>query len=383
VSSLFFDNASAQSGRREALRLMIAIAAALVIGFCITLMVSDEPVRAYLALLTGALPEFEWSQAHGWQVHRLVRFGSVIEDAITLSFLGLAILIPFRARQFSLGADGQMFLSALAAAAISLWIDGPWFIVLPAAALAALSIGFVWGLIPGLLKARFGANEIVTTLMLNLIAVQIYRLIITEVLRDPHAGMIATPVLPDAALMPILMDRTNVSVMLFAVPIAAFAAWLFLMRTTWGYEIRVVGQAPEFARQTGMPVTRAMILSMAMGGLFAALAGLHISNALLKRLPVDLTPGIGFDGLVVALLARNDPKNVPVTACLYAYLRVGAQAMERTADVSREIVLVIQAFIILFVVAEGMFSGRYPKLFADMWQRRRHRASSDVMEAKP
>lgn len=382
MSSLFFNNTNAQSRRREALRLAMAIGAALTIGFCITLAVSDEPIRAYLALLTGALPEFEWNQAQGWQVHRMVRFGSVIEDAITLSFLGLAILIPFRARQFSLGADGQMFLSALASAAVSLWIGGPWFVVLPAALLAALSIGFIWGLIPGLLKARFGANEIVTTLMLNLIAVQIYRLIITEVLRDPHAGMIATPTLPDSALIPILIARTNVSAMLFVVPFAAFAAWLFLMRTTWGYEIRTVGQAPEFARQTGMPVARAMILSMAIGGLFAALAGLHISNALLKRLPVDLTPGIGFDGLVVALLARNDPKNVPLTACLYAYLRVGAQAMERTADVSREVVLVIQAFIILFVVAEGMFAGRYSRSFVDVWQRWRVKKGHDVAEVK-
>lgn len=335
-------------------QLPAAIAAALLVGFGITALVSAEPLHAWLALLTGALPDIRFSDAEGWQVRRLVRFGSVIEDAITLSFLGLAIAIPFRARQFSLGADGQMFLSALAAAAVSLAIGGPWYAVLPAAFAAALLTGFAWGLLPGWLKARYGASEIVTTLMLNLIAVQLYRLAITQWMRDPNAGFLVTPVLPAAALLPNLLPHTNVSAMLFLVPLVVAGAGLLLARTTVGYEIRTVGQAPAFARQVGMPVERTVVLSMALGGVFAAFAGVHLSNAVLKRLPVDLTPGMGFEGLVVALLARNEPRAIPMAAFLYAYLRAGAQAMERTTDVSREVVLVIQAFIILFVVSERL-----------------------------
>jgi len=335
-------------------QLPAAIAAALLVGFGITALVSAEPWRAWLALLTGALPDIRFSSTEGWQVHRLVRFGSVIEEAITLTFLGLAIAIPFRARQFSLGADGQMFLSALAAAAVSLTIGGPWYAVLPAAFAAAVLTGFTWGLVPGWLKARYGANEIVTTLMLNLIAVQLYRLVITQWMNDPNAGFLTTPVLPAAALLPNLLPRTNVSAMLLLVPFVVAGAGLLLTRTTVGYEIRTVGQAPAFARQVGMPVERTVILSMALGGIFAAFAGVHVSNALLKRLPVDLTPGMAFEGLVVALLARNEPRAIPMAAFLYAYLRAGAQAMERTSDVSREVVLVIQAFIILFVVSERL-----------------------------
>lgn len=343
-------NPDTQPSAPPAWQLPLAVGAALLVGFAITAMVSAEPWHALLALLTGALPEIRFTDG-GWQVRRLVRFGSVIEDAITLSFLGLAMAIPLRARQFSLGADGQMFLSALAAAAVSLWLGGPWYAVLPAAFAAALLTGFAWGLLPGWLKARHGANEIVTTLMLNLIAVQFYRLAVTEWLRDPTAGFLATPLLPAAALLPNLLPRTNVTAMLFLVPLVVAGAGLLLMRTTVGYEIRTVGQAPAFARQVGLPVGRTIMLSMALGGVFAAFAGVHLSNALLKRLPVDLAPGMGFDGLVVALLARNEPRNVPMAAFLYAYLRAGAQAMERSADVSRELVLVIQAFIILFVVA--------------------------------
>jgi simple sugar transport system permease protein len=110
----------------------------------------------------------------------------------------------------------------------------------------------------------------------------------------------------------------------------------------------------------GMPVERAVVLSMALGGAFAAFAGMHISNSLLKRLPVDLSPGLGFEGLVVALLARNDPKAVPLAAFLYALLRTGAQVMERTTDVPREAVQVIQAFIILFVVSDRLLPAERP-----------------------
>lgn len=348
-------------------RLAVAVLAALLAGLLLTALVSREPLRAYLVLLTGALPEITWSEAHGWQLHRMVRFGTVIEDTITLTFLGLAVALPFRARQFSLGADGQMFLAALAAAAVSLYwlpMGGSAWMLLPAAAGTAVLAGFSWGLLPGLLKVRFGANEMVTSLMLNLIALQLYRLAITGWLIDPHAGYQVTPLLPAPALLSPLLAHTNVTTMLFAVPLAVLAASLLMTRTTLGYEIRVTGAAPAFALQAGLPVGRAVVLSMAAGGAFAALAGLHISNGLLKRLPVDLAPGLGYDGLLVALLARNEPRAVPWAALFYAWLRTGAQTMERSTDVTRETVLVIQALIILFVVAERLLPQRLENLLA-------------------
>jgi len=357
----------AQQQRRQILqqrwRLPLAILASLAVGFAMTAMVSKEPLRAFLTLLTGALPRLQWSPEEGWRLLRMVRFGAVIEDAVTLTFLGLAVALPFRARQFSLGADGQMFLAALAAAAVSLYVPGPAVVVLPLVFVAACATGFAWGALPGVLKTRYQANEIVTTLMLNLIAIQFYRLLVSGCLRDPGAGFLVTPLLPDRLILPLLLDKTNVTVMLLLAPLVVGLAWLLLMRTTWGYEIRLVGQAPAFARQAGVPVERAVWLSMACGGFFAAFAGVHISNALLKRLPVDLTPGLGYEGLVVALLARNEPRAIPFAAFMYAYLRTGAQAMERTTDVSREVVLVIQALMILLVVSERLL----PRL-AEAWR---------------
>jgi len=337
---------------REILRAMLVLAAALAVGFIVTALVSHEPLKAYRALLTGALPEFARGADGGWAVRRVTRMGAVLEEAITLTFVGLAVAIPFQARQFSIGADGQVFLGALAAAAVSLAIGGPPFVVIPAACLAAMTAGFLWGLVPGLLKARFDANEIVTTLMLNIVAVQIYRLVIMDLMNDPAAGFLTTPALPLPSVLQVMIARTNVTAMLLWAPVAAFAAWLLMRRTTLGFEIRLMGENPLFAARAGVPIIRTTVLSIALGGVFAGLAGFHISNALLKRLPVDLNPGIGFSGIVVALIARNNPLAVPFAALAYAYLQVGAQVMERTSDVSREMVLILQALIVLFVASD-------------------------------
>lgn len=333
-------------------RPVVAIVVALALGFALTCMVSAEPVRAYRALLSGALPDIGWSADAGFSLGRMTRFGAVIEDSIGLTLLGLAMLFGLRARQFSMGADGQFVLAALAAAWVSASLSAMPMLGLPLACAAAVLTGFAWGWIPGYMKARWSANEIVTTLMLNVVAFQLYRLVITSGFNDPSAGFLATPLLAPALAFGNWIPHTNITIFVVVAPLAAAFAWLLLNRSTLGFEIRAVGESQAFAEQCGIPVRRTVILSMAIGGAFAGLAGLHLSNGLLKRLPVDLTPGIGFEGLVVALLARNDPKRVPLAAFMYAYLKGGAQAMERASDVSREVVLIIQALMVLLVVCE-------------------------------
>lgn len=333
-------------------RTVAAAGVALLAGLLLIACVSDEPLRAWLMLLTGALPELRQDAAGAWHWQRLVRFGSVLEDTINLTLLGLAVAVPFRARQFALGADGQLFLGALASAVVALGLPGAGWLALPLACAAAMLAGAAWGGVGGVLKWRCGANEMVTSLMLNLIAIEFYRLAITRWLRDPGAGFPATPMLgADAALAP-LIAHTGVSWMLLAAPLAVLATALLLERTTLGYEIRVSGAAPAFALRAGLPVGRATVLSMALGGALAGLAGFHIGHAVLKRLPVDLAPGLGFEGLLVALLARHQPRAVLPAALFYAWLRAGGQAMERATDVPREIALVVQALVIVLVMAE-------------------------------
>jgi len=333
-------------------RALAAVGVALLAGLLLIACVSDEPLRAWLILLTGPLPELRLAADGSWHWRRLVRFGTVLQDTVTLSLLGLAVLIPFRARQFALGADGQLFLGALGGALVGLAWSGPGWMALPLAAMAAMLAGGLWGAATGILKWRCGANEMVVSLMLNLVAIEIYRLAIMTWLRDPGAGFPATPFLPPQASFAPLIANTGVSAMLAAAPLAVLAVALLLGRTTLGYEIRVTGAAPGFAATAGLPVGRAMILSMALGGVLAGLAGFHIGHAVLGRLPVDLAPGLGFEGLLVALLARHQPRAIIGAAFFYAWLRAGGQAMERSTDVAREIALVLQALVIVLVMAE-------------------------------
>ncbi|NRF69780.1 ABC transporter permease [Aquincola sp. S2] len=347
----------ATSAAPGATRPLAAIGIALLFAFGLLCLVSAEPVSALRQLLTGALPEPHWSADGGLSWRRLGRFGAVLQQTTTLTLLGLAMLIGLRARQFSMGADGQWMLAALAALAVGVWLPPLGGLSWLVAAAAAALVGFAWGLLPGLLKARFAANEIVTTLMLNIVALQLFRWIVTQGFNDPAAGFLATPALAVAALPPRL-PGSEASVLLLLIVLAPLAAGWLLQRTTLGYEIRVVGDSAPFAAQAGLPVARTIVLSMALGGVFAGLAGLQVSHGLLGRLPADLPPGIGYQGLVIALLAGNQPQRVPLAAFGYALLEGGAQAMERASDVPREMVLVVQAVVVLLVVCERLLPAR-------------------------
>jgi len=348
----------------EFLRILAVILIALGLGFLITLLVSEEPVNAFRELLTGPFPKISF--ADGFRLRGINRFGNWLEDSITLTLVGLSVAIVFRARQFSLGAEGQIYLGALTAGIISLFVTAPIFIHISLALIGAATAGFIWGLIPGVLKAYVNADEIVSTLMLNVIAIQIYNLLLTQWLRDPTAGYIGTERFPETALLPVVIPDTRVNIALFIVILAVIAVWFLMTRTPLGYEIRVIGANLGFAEYGGINTRRTIALSFAISGLLAGLAGAHLSMGLVKQLTLGISVGVGFEGIVVALLARNDPKFVPIAGLFYGYLRTGAQIMERSSDVTREVVLIIQAIIIILITAERVFP-----LLQEWWRRRK------------
>jgi simple sugar transport system permease protein len=360
----------------ELLRIVLVILIALGLGFIITLLVSEEPVQAFTELLTGPFPRLSL-EGGSLSIRGLNRFGNWLEDSITLILIGLAVSIVFRARQFSLGAEGQIFLGALAAGIVSLFIDAPLPIHISLALIAAGIVGFLYGLIPGVLKAYLNADEIVSTLMLNVIAIQVYRLLLTQWLKDPTAGFVATEFFPDTAVLPVIIPGTRVTIALFVTIAAVFAVWFLIERTPLGYEIRVIGANLKFAEYGGINTKRAIALSMAISGILAGLAGAHLSMGLLKQLTLNLSFGIGFEGIVVALLARNNPKLVPLAGLFYGYLRTGAQIMERSSDVPREVVMIIQAIIILLITAERLI----PLIQA--WWLRRNASATTLPPAPP
>lgn len=339
----------AQTGR-EALRVLLTVALALLIGGLILLILNPQRAAdAYTALLTGPLS-------------RLNRWATWIDDAISLTLVALAITLVFKANLFSLGAEGQIFLGAMASGLIALFVEGlPTALHVSLAVGAGALVGLLWGLIPAVLRAYLGANELVATLMLNPIAALIYGFIL-ERIRLPQSGIIASAFFPETALLPRLIPATRVTTAVLWALIAALAVWWLMQRTPFGYALRAMGANPDFARYGGIRLERVIIGAMALSGLLSGLAGSYLALGIYQRLPLAVSTGLTFEAIVAALLARNNPLAVPAMALLYSYLRVGAPIMQNDAAVSLEIVRIIQALIILLFTAEGLLS---------LWQRRK------------
>ena len=302
-------------------------------------------------------------------IERVNRWGVWIQDAITLILLGLSFAIVFRAQQFSLGAEGQLYFGALVSGIIALNSPHiPGIILIPFIILASGTAGFIYGLIPGALKAYLGANELVSTLMLNVIATRFFEMVLNFQLKPPDAGYVASSKFTDNAILPVIVEKTQVTVGVFVVVIVIFISWLLIRRTPLGYEIRIIGSNLKFADYGGVNSRRTIMLVMAISGIVAGLAGMHLATGIHRQLILNISFALAFEGVVVALLARLNVLVVPFTGLLYAYLRAGAQFMERDANVSFEVVRMIQAIIILLITAEALVT---------FFQQRQKRADID------
>ncbi|GEM_PF-120835 len=302
--------------------------------------------KAYDAFLLGPL-----SRLNRWLIW--------VRDALTLIMLGLAIAIVFRAEQFSLGAEGQLYFGALVSGVIGLSFgDAPKALLVPIALLSAATAGFLWGLLPGVLKAYLGANELVSTLMLNTIATRFYEMVLTWQLKPADAGYIASDWIPPNGLLTPMVDISGdqLTIAVYLLIGLVIFTWLLIQRTPIGYEIRMIGANIKFAAYGGVNTRRTIMLAMAISGAVAGLAGAHLAMGVHRKLILNISLGLAFEGVVVALLARNNPLVVPFTGLLYAYLRTGAQVMERDANISQEVVRIIQAVVILLITAEALVS---------------------------
>ncbi|MDE2859342.1 MAG: ABC transporter permease [Chloroflexota bacterium] len=302
-------------------------------------------------------------------IERVNRWGVWIQDAITLILLGLSFAIVFRAQQFSLGAEGQLYFGALVSGIIALNSPHiPGILLIPFIILASGTAGFIYGLIPGALKAYLGANELVSTLMLNVIATRFFEMVLNFQLKPPDAGYVASSKFTENAILPVIVEKTQVTIGVFVVVIVIFISWLLIRRTPLGYEIRIIGSNLKFADYGGVNSRRTVMLVMAISGIVAGLAGMHLATGIHRQLILNISFALAFEGVVVALLARLNVLVVPFTGLLYAYLRAGAQFMERDANVSFEVVRMIQAIIILLITAEALVT---------FFQQRQKRADID------
>lgn len=338
---------------------LVAVAAALFIGALMLVVLNADPVRAYRALFEGA-------------------FGSTsgitqtLVKATPLLLVGLGICIAFRASVINIGAEGQIILGAVGATWFALTFrTWPGALLIP----STIAIGFVagafWGFVPGILKARLGVNEILTTVMMNAIALQFMNFMIRGPLIDP-AGVTAgqylaqSEKLPESVWLARLVPQTLLHTGLFVALALAVVTYVFLWRTTIGYRIRAVGLNPDASHYAGIRVPRYQALSLTLAGGLAGVAGAIEVIGVQHRLLDGVTSGYGFSGIVTALFGGLHPLGTIPASVIFGGLLVGADKMQREVQVPSSLIQAILGLIVLFVVA------------SQYWARRRSNRTHDV-----
>lgn len=330
----------------------------------------DAVITAYGALFAGALGKpgdiiaaFQTYFATG---NPKAIYAAIypITESLTIAtpyiFAGLAVAVGFRCGLFNIGAEGQFFMGALGSAFVGYSISGlPWFIHLPLALLGGATAGAIWGAIPGYLKAKFGAHEVVNTIMMNYIA---YRLS-DWLLNGPMKARGFRPVTPNinvtAELPRFFPDPLRFN---WGFPLAllfAFLVWWFLFKTTLGFEIRAVGANPDAAKYSGMSVVRNFVLVMTLSGALAGMAGATQVLGIDHWVGQGFSAGYGFDSIALALLGKSHPLGVVLAALLFGVLRGGATTMQSLAGIPIHIVSVIQGMVIIFVAAPAIIRWIY------------------------
>jgi simple sugar transport system permease protein len=338
----------------QSLVLIGALVGALAVGAIFILLAKSNPATAYRVMLSGPFASsFGLSET-------LVR-------CTPLLLVGLGIIISFRTGILNIGAEGQMLMGAVTAAAIALlYPDTPLLLLLPLVLLGGAAAGGIWGGLAGWLKARLAVNEILSTVMLNQIAAQLYLFFIRIFLIDPQEVALGTGV-PQTALIPnaVWLDRitpgTRLHTGFILAVVLAVLVYIFLWRTTVGFRMRAVGEGPDAARYAGIKVEWYLVLAMMLGGAFAGLAGAVEVTGVHHRALEDISAGYGFSGIVAALFGRLHPLGVIPASILFGALLLGADMMQRAVSIPSAIVLVIQGLVILFIVSADLIL-RKPEL---------------------
>lgn len=307
---------------------------------------------AYSGLLAGAL---------GNPFKDITPVTETLLRATPLILAGLAVALGFRAGLFNIGAEGQIYIGALFATAVGInFPDLPLLIHLPLAVAAGFVGGAVYGFVPGILKARTGAHEVITTIMLNYVSYLVVDLALRQVFfqlpgRDDPVSKFIVP----SATLPRLLTDERLHWGLILALLAAVAVWWLLFRSTKGFEFRAVGLNPSGARYAGININRTVVVTMMISGGLAGLAGASEILGTNLRLTPGFSPHWGFDAIAIALLGSSRPVGVVFSAILFGALRAGATPMQAQTGIPIDLVVVIQGLVIMFIAAPGLVRGIY------------------------
>jgi simple sugar transport system permease protein len=293
-------------------------------------------------------------------------FSESLVIATPYIFAGLAVTLSFRGGLFNIGAEGQLFLGGLASAYLGYSLSGlPWFLHLPLCIVGGILAGAIWGAIPGILKARTGAHEVINTIMMNYVAFRLTDYLLQGPMSRPD-GLPITPEVKPSAYLPALLPRpVRLHTGFFlALGVAALVYW-FLWKTTYGFEIRMVGTNPRAARYAGVQVSWTVVLTMGLSGALAGLAGASQVLGVDHRMVRAFSAGYGFDSIALALLGNSHPVGVVLASLLFGFLRGGGARMQSVAGVPAEIIRIVQGMVIVFIAAPAIIRLIYRLKVAD------------------
>src|SRR6266536_5235649 len=362
---------------REILFPLIAVVAAFIVGGIVVWIIGDSPIQTYKLLIGSA---FSWPDGIGYTLF----------NATPLIFTGLAVAVAFRCGLLNIGAEGQLYVAAFAAAWVGMkfgaadpgnsfvaqFVHLPTILLLPMCCLAAIAAGAIWGGIPGLLKAKFGSHEVINTIMLNFIAVALLSYFTQYRYKIPGDAIMETaPISPNAKLatlgdltiggmhiIPGLPARIPVNLAFILAIVACILVYVFLWKTKWGYEMRATGANPSAAEYGGISNRKQIILAMAISGGLAGMVGINEVLGYRYRYYDGFSANYGFVVIAVALLGRNHHVGVLLSALLFGMLLRGGIFVDAyTIHVSKDIVDMLQGIVIIFVAAEAMFRGPLKK----------------------
>jgi len=321
------------------IRTAVSMMAAVLVAFVIIVLVSDQPLESIKIFLLSPFSSLRY-------------VGNIIETAIPLIFSGLAMAVLFQTGLFNLGGEGVFFMAGIVGSMAAIWFDLP-LLLLPFLCLLAGGItGVGIMLVPGVLRARYGANEMVTSLMMNNIAYGVGCYILNNIMRDPAVSSLVSYKYRSSSLLPTIISGTRIHFGLIIAILCAVFVYLFMYKTKGGYKLRAAGTNPEFAKYSGINVKKVIVMVHVLAGAVAGIGGIVECLGMHKRFEWSSLPGYGFDGAMIAMLANNNPFGVIGAALFVGYLRVGADLVNRFADVPTEMIAILQSIIILLISAE-------------------------------
>lgn len=333
------------------LSLFAAIGMALVLGAVIMLLNGKNPIEGYAALVVGAFGS-----------NYLI--ATTLAKTVPLVLTGLATAISFRSGIFNIGGEGQLYLGAFAAAYVGFTFTSlPPFVAVILAVLASAVIGGMYAYVPAVLKVNYGIDEVITTIMFNNIAIMFTNYLVNYPFQASQGKIGGTDMIADGFKFTKLVAMSKLNTSIFYMMMIAALVYYMIKKTSYGYNFGMIGENSVFSRYSGLNNKKYMIWAMVLSGALCGIAGAFEVYGTHYRFLQNISKGMAFDGMLIALIVKNNPLGIVLMSLFFAMLKTGSNAMEMNTGVPSELILVIQSVIILFIAGESGIK--------EIWKRRR------------